>query len=73
MENKFTQIQRLLRKHGYKESVFISRIIPLKKKHTHGGINDISALDPLPGLVGLTKVISMRVQPSPLSRQVPGG
>ena len=27
MENKITQIQRLLRKHGYKKSVLISRII----------------------------------------------
>ena len=28
-------------------------------------------LDPLPGVVGFCKVVSMRVQPSPLRRQAP--
>ena len=40
--------------------------------HTHGAINDISVLDPLPGVVGLTKVVSIRVHFSPLSPQPPG-
>ena len=74
-EDKITQIQRLLRKRGSKKSEFISQINPFfkKKKQTHGSINDISLLDPLPGLVGLIKVVSTRVQPSPLNPQLPGG
>ena len=43
-----------------------------KKEYTHGGINDMSVLDPLPGDVGFIKVVSMRVQPSPLNPQLPG-
>ena len=39
---------------------------------THGEINDISVLDPLPGLVGLIKVVSTIVQPSPKVPQLPG-
>ena len=31
----------------------------------------MSVLEPLPGVVGLTKVVSMSVQPSPLSPQEP--
>lgn len=33
----------------------------------------MSELDPLPGLVGLTSVVSMRVQLSPLAPQEPFG
>jgi hypothetical protein len=33
----------------------------------------MSLLEPLPGAVGLTKVVSMRVHPSPLKRQGPSG
>ena len=72
-EIKFTQIQRIPRKRGYKKKcVFISWIVPFYKKYTYGVINDISELDPLPGLVGLIKVASMRVQPSPLNPQHSG-
>ena len=38
---------------------------------THGEISDISVLDPLPGLVGFTSVVSTRVHPSPLAPQLP--
>ena len=38
---------------------------------TYGGIKDISVLDPLPGEVGLTRVVSISVQPSPLNPQLP--
>jgi hypothetical protein len=75
MEDKLeiTSIQRLLRKCDWKKSMIISQNIPFEKKHTHGGINEISVLDPLPGLVGFLKVVSMRVQPSPLNPHFPGG
>jgi len=36
-----------------------------------GGINEMSVLDPLPGGVGFTNVVSTRVQPSPLRPQEP--
>jgi hypothetical protein len=39
----------------------------------HGGIREMSVLEPQPGQVGLTNVISTRVQPSPLSKQFPAG
>lgn len=39
--------------------------------NTYGGMREISVLEPLPGDVGLTKVVSMRVQPSPLKPQPP--
>lgn len=38
---------------------------------TYGGIRDISVLEPLPGLVGFIKVVSIRVHPSPLKPQPP--
>lgn len=38
---------------------------------SYGGINDMSVLDPLPGLVGFRKVVSMSVHPSPLKPQLP--
>jgi len=44
---------------------------PEVTENAWGGINDISVLDPLPGLVGLIKVVSMRVQLSPLNPQPP--
>jgi hypothetical protein len=40
-------------------------------KETYSGIKEMSALEPLPGLVGLTSVISTRVQWSPLKPQPP--
>lgn len=38
---------------------------------SYGGIKDMSVLDPLPGLVGFRKVVSMSVHPSPLKPQLP--
>ena len=38
---------------------------------TYGGISEISVLEPEPGLVGLIRVVSTSVQPSPLSPQDP--
>ena len=38
---------------------------------TYGGIKLMSVLDPLPGVVGLASVISITVQPSPLSPHSP--
>ncbi len=40
---------------------------------TYGGIKDISVLEPLPAVLGLTKVVSMSVQLSPLNPQEPIG
>ena len=34
-------------------------------------IREISVLKPLPGVVGFCKVVSTRVQPSPLKLQLP--
>ena len=38
---------------------------------THGGMREISVLEPEPGVVGFLRVVSMSVQPSPLSPQPP--
>ena len=38
---------------------------------TYGVIKEISVLDPLPGVVGLLSVVSISVQPSPLSPHDP--
>ena len=37
----------------------------------YGGMREISVLDPLPGVVGFFKVVSIRVHPSPLKPQWP--
>ena len=37
----------------------------------YGGIREISVLDPPPGTVGLTNVVSIKVQFSPLNPQIP--
>lgn len=44
-----------------------------QKDDSHGGISEMSVLEPLPGRfgLGLTNVVSMRVQCSPLRRQFP--
>lgn len=41
------------------------------RSDTYGGIREISVLEPLPGEVGFLRVVSMSVQPSPLSPQFP--
>lgn len=43
----------------------------IKGIETHGEIKEISVLEPLPGEVGLTSVVSMSVHPSPLKPQLP--
>jgi len=43
----------------------------LGESETYGEIKEISALEPLPGDVGFTRVNSTRVQPSPLKPQPP--
>lgn len=42
-----------------------------QKDDSHGDISEMSVLEPLPGVLGLglTNVVSMRVQYSPLRRQ----
>ena len=44
-----------------------------QKDDSHGGISEISVLEPLPGRPGwgLTNVVSTVVQRSPLRRQLP--
>ena len=42
-----------------------------KGEDTHGGIKDKSTLEPEPALLGLTSVISVVMQPSPLYLQSP--
>jgi len=43
----------------------------LGESETYGGIREISALEPLPAVVGFCRVASTRVQPSPLKPQAP--
>lgn len=40
-------------------------------RNTYGGMREMSVLEPPPGEVGFFKVVSMSVQPSPLSPQPP--
>ena len=40
-------------------------------ENAYGGMREISVLEPLPGLVGFTRVVSKRVQPSPLKPHPP--
>jgi len=44
---------------------------PEETEKEWGGISEISVLEPLPGDVGFTRVVSMSVQPSPLRPQEP--
>lgn len=37
----------------------------------YGGIKEMSVFEPVPGDVGLAKVVSISVQPSPLDPQEP--
>ena len=38
---------------------------------TYGGMREMSVLDPLPAVVGLTRVVSIVVHPSPLNSHAP--
>jgi len=55
-----------------KSGIIVNKV-PLinSRKETHGGMRVMSVLEPDPGLVGLTKVVSIIVQPSPLKPQLP--
>lgn len=60
------------------EKAWLCKVCPYIRKRTgsildstYGGIKEISVLDPLPGLVGFRKVVSIRVHPSPLNPQLP--
>lgn len=59
--------------HGYKIRDSLSGLESVAETvlESYGGIKDMSVLDPLPGLVGFRKVVSMSVHPSPLKPQLP--
>jgi hypothetical protein len=46
-------------------------VMMTKETDTYGGIKEMSVLDPEPSVVGFTRVVSTRVQPSPLKPQLP--